>query len=194
MPEIKTRPLTEKYCWQCGKEITHGGQFCHYCGADLGPQTPKEETEQIIFQITPSYYRVGKSYLIAIIFSLVAAALFGYFGGGFGGVLIAAAILFCFPFYRQLQRRRTHYTLTSQRLEIETGIISRTARHIPLISVRNVTTQSSLLKRLCGIGDVLIDSAATAGKIPLRNVRHPRKFADLILTQLHRRNLANRES
>jgi hypothetical protein len=39
---------------------------------------------------------------------------------------------------------------------------------------------------LFGIGDVVIDSAAESGKIPMRNVSSPEKYADLILRQIER--------
>jgi hypothetical protein len=35
---------------------------------------------------------------------------------------------------------------------------------------------------------VIIDSASEAGRIPMSRIRDPRKYADLILNQLHRWN------
>lgn len=185
---------TGKYCWRCGEAVDYSGPFCHYCGADLGPPASPAPVEQIVLRTGPSFYRTGKACLGAAIASLAAAAGFGYFGGSFGAVLICTAIFFCLPLYRLWQRRRTRYTLSNLRLEIESGLVSRTTRCIPLPSVRDVTTRASLVKRLFGVGDVLIDSAATTGKIPLTDLRRAREFANLILTQLHRLNLMNRES
>lgn len=193
MPETES-PWRLKYCWQCGEALEHGGAFCHYCGADISPAEQPQTEEEIIFQTKPSFYQAGKAHTFAAILSLLSAAGFGYFGGGFGAVLLTTGFFFLFPLYRQFQRRRTLFTLTNARLRIETGLLSRTVRNIPLSSVYDVTARASILKRIFRVGDVLIDSAATAGKIRLKNVRNPRKFTDLILTQLHRRNLTNRES
>jgi uncharacterized membrane protein YdbT with pleckstrin-like domain len=80
------------------------------------------------------------------------------------------------------------YTLTNAKIEIEYGLLSKTIRNIPLRNIQDVTASATLGERLIGVGDVIIDSAAEAGKIPMNNIRDPRKHADLILEQLHRWN------
>ena len=144
------------------------------------------DNEQIIFRTRPSFHRVGFLYLAAAFLSLIAAAVVGYFGGSFLLVLISTGIIFVYPLCRHIERNHIVYTLTDIAIEIESGIFSRTVRNIPLRSVQDVTTRIPFVKRLLGLGDVLIDSAALTGKIPMRNVRNPREFANLILTQLHR--------
>ncbi|MEP7274649.1 MAG: PH domain-containing protein, partial [Acidobacteriota bacterium] len=131
-------------------------------------------------------YRVGFAYLIASFLSLAVSAILGAFGGPFRAVLFSAAIFFLYPIFRHIQRNHRVYTLTSSVLEIRYGVLRRTVRTIPLRSVQDVTTSASLFKRLLGIGDVVIDSQASPGRIPLRNIRNPREFANLILSQLHR--------
>jgi hypothetical protein len=42
----------------------------------------------------------------------------------------------------------------------------------------------SIMERLLGIGDIVIDSAAEGGKIPLRNIRQPGGYADMILREI----------
>ena len=46
----------------------------------------------------------------------------------------------------------------------------------------------TLRGRLIGIGDVVIDSAAVGGKIFMSNIKDPRKYAEMILTQLQYKN------
>ena len=141
---------------------------------------------EIIQSVRPSFFRVGVTYFIAAIFSLAAAALVGLFGGSFLAVMVCAAILFLYPIFRHIQRNQRVYTLTESGVEIRYGILRQTTRTIPLRSIQDVTTTSTFLRRLIGIGDVVIDSAALPGRIPLRSIRNPREFANLILTQLNR--------
>jgi membrane protein YdbS with pleckstrin-like domain len=141
---------------------------------------------EIIKSVRPSFFRVGASYLLAALLSLIAAALIGFFGGSFLAVVVAATLLFLYPFFRHIQRNQRVYSLTENAVEIRYGILRQVTRTIPLRSIQDVTTTTTFLRRLIGIGDVIIDSAALPGRIPLRSIRNPREFANLILTQLNR--------
>lgn len=145
-----------------------------------------EQEEKIVLTVHPSFYRVGTSYLFAALLSVIAAAAVGVLGGSFWMVLLCAGLFLCFPIFRHIQRNHRVYTLTESVIEIRYGVLRRTVRTIPLRSIQDVTTNATMLKRLMGIGDVVIDSAALPGRIPLRNIRNPREFATLILSQLHR--------
>jgi len=147
--------------------------------------SPTPQGERVIFRIRPAFYSVGVAYLVAAVCSLLVAGVIGHFGGPLWAVLVIAAAFFSIPFYRHVRRNRVIYTLTSTKIEIEFGLLSKTIRNIPLRNVQDVTTSATLGERLIGVGDVIIDSAAEAGKIPMRNICDPRKYADLILDQLH---------
>lgn len=73
------------------------------------------------------------------------------------------------------------YTLGLDKIEISTGIVSKTVRNIPLSKVQDVTVEQTLLQRLLGLGNVIVDSAAATGKIPLRHIHQPHALADRIL-------------
>jgi membrane protein YdbS with pleckstrin-like domain len=140
--------------------------------------------DQVIFSITPTFYEVLPSYLVAAVLSLIVTAGVAYARGPLGIALIADAILFIRPIFRHMRLRRTIYTLTATKLEIRTGIFSKDAKNIPLRHIDNVEVSETLKERLIGIGDVLIDSAALDTKMVLNNVKNPRKYADMIMEQL----------
>ena len=52
------------------------------------------------------------------------------------------------------------YTLTDSKVEIDTGLIARTTRNIPLTKIQDVTVSASIPQRLLGFGDLLIDNAS----------------------------------
>src|SRR5262245_27009421 len=142
------------------------------------------DEDQVIFSITPTFYEVLPSYLVAAVLSLIVTAGVAYLRGILGIALIAAAIFFIRPIVRHMRLRRTVYTLTGAKLEIRTGIFSKDTKSIPLRHIDNVEISETLKERLIGIGDVLIDSAALDTKMVLNNVKNPRKYADLIMEQL----------
>jgi membrane protein YdbS with pleckstrin-like domain len=142
------------------------------------------DQDQVIFSINPTFFEVLPSYLVAIAISLIATAAVAYARASLGIALVAAAIFFIRPIIRHIKLSHTVYTLTGSKVEIRTGILSKSAQSIPLRHIQDVTVSETLKERLIGIGDVLIDSAALDRKMAMNNIRHPRKYADLILDQL----------
>ncbi|MQK95506.1 PH domain-containing protein, partial [Escherichia coli] len=60
-------------------------------------------------------------------------------------------------------------------------------RNIPLRSIQDVSVSMNLIQRILGYGDITIDNASEdAGKIVLKNVAEPKKYADLLLKQLRK--------
>src|SRR5215470_8766410 len=151
---------------------------------DKGYREDFADQDQVIFSVTPTFYEVLPSYLLAVVLSLIVTMGVAYARGSLGIALIAAAILFIRPIFRHMRLRRTVYTLTATKLEIRTGILSKDTKSIPLRHIDNVEVSETLKERLIGIGDVLIDSAALDTKMVLNNIKNPRKYADMIMGQL----------
>ena len=199
------------FCHRCGKTLPPDSKFCNGCGTGItseqpnlasqtfssvrvplttGKSTPLEISpqveEKVIFQIRPSFYSVGTAYAIAALGCILATTVIGLLAFPLKTVFVFAALAFCFPIVRHIQRNRIVYTLTPSKIEIDSGILSKTVRNIPLRNVQDVTVSAKLFERMIGVGDVIIDSAAEAGKIRMRQIPDPRKQADLVLQQLHR--------
>jgi membrane protein YdbS with pleckstrin-like domain len=140
--------------------------------------------EETIFSITPAFYEVGMKYFFAVIFSILTTALIAYY---FKSYWTAAAVVFLFfvrPIYHHIQHNHTVYTLTTVKVEIESGVFSKNSRNIPLRHIQDVTVNQTLKERMLGIGNIEIDSATIEGTMPLRAIKDPRKYADLILNEL----------
>jgi membrane protein YdbS with pleckstrin-like domain len=142
------------------------------------------DQEQVIFNITPTFFEVLPSYLLAVVLSLIATVVVALVDGNFGISLILAAIFFVAPVVRHIRLKHTVYTLTTSKIEVRSGILSKSAQSIPLRHIQDVTVSETLKERLIGIGDVLIDSAALDKKMAMDNIKNPRKYADLIMDQL----------
>ncbi|HEX3231779.1 MAG TPA: PH domain-containing protein, partial [Pyrinomonadaceae bacterium] len=98
-----------------------------------------------------------------------------------------ALSLLLIPAYYHLKRNMVRYTLTESKIEIDYGLIARTTRNIPLSKIQDVTVSASILQRVLGFGDVVVDNASEiGGSTILHNINNPRHYADLILRQLRR--------
>lgn len=86
----------------------------------------------------------------------------------------------------QLRRLAISYSVTNQRLTIETGLLSRELHQTRLERVQNVNSIQSLAGRLLGIGTVEFDTAAEAGfDFSFRGVGDPRGIVRAVDRALH---------
>lgn len=87
----------------------------------------------------------------------------------------------------------TKYSLTEDRLFVETGFFNLHSEETLLYRVRDISLSLSLGQRLFGVGSVVIDSSdKTAPRIVLKNVRNPRQVKEQLHTQVEEMKIARR--
>ncbi len=80
-----------------------------------------------------------------------------------------------------------HYRLTTQRLFIERGILSRTIDQAELIRIDDVRIHKSLMNRMTGVGSVeLFSTDASDRQVTLWGVEKPDELADSIRDNMRR--------
>jgi len=79
------------------------------------------------------------------------------------------------------------YTLTDQRIKIESGILSRQEKIIPIDRVQDCMTKQSVLGRMLGYGRVEVDAAGAQGAEVLDHLPNPGTFRDQVFVQSERR-------
>lgn len=190
------------FCQRCGARNPDGAFYCNKCGIRLeedeqetvlSKRFSSEDVEKQVFSIRPTLLLVKIGYLIAIIGAFPLVFLIHFVSSIFGisipsvfYVLLGLSLLLI-PAYYHFRRNIVSYTLTDSKIEIDEGFIFQQSRNIPLRSIQDVSVQSSLLQRLFGYGDILIDNASEdSGRIVLKNVEQPKKYADMVLKQLRK--------
>jgi uncharacterized membrane protein YdbT with pleckstrin-like domain len=87
---------------------------------------------------------------------------------GVGAVaLIAALLWFVVPVLRW---QTTTYQLTTRRLRLRRGILSRSGRDFPLIRISDVSFSHGLIDRLLGCGQLVVESAGEHGQLVLTEI------------------------
>ena len=81
----------------------------------------------------------------------------------------------------------TTYTLTDQRIKIETGVFGRQSKMIPIDRIQDCTTKQSLFGRMIGYGRVEVDAAGAQGAEVLDHMPNPGAFRDQVFVQSERR-------
>jgi uncharacterized membrane protein YdbT with pleckstrin-like domain len=148
-----------------------------------------DDLEQVIFTVRPTLIFIKVGYALAIVGAISLVILVAMIHMPVYISLPLALSLLLIPAYYHLKRNMVRYTLTDSKIEIDTGLIARTTRNIPLAKIQDVTVSASIPQRLLGFGDLLIDNASELGGTTiLRNITHPRRHADLLLRELRRRH------
>ncbi len=193
------------HCSNCGSYIAPGVRFCSGCGSPANdpeatrivraqidvperPDEADEDLEHVVFTVRPTLIFIKVGYLLAATaaIGLVVLLALTQIVPAYISIPLALA-LFLIPAYYHLRRNMIRYTLTDSKVEIDTGLIARTTRNIPLTKIQDVTVSASIPQRLFGFGDLLIDNASEVGGTTiLHNINHPRRHADLLLRELRR--------
>ena len=194
------------FCTNCGRENSETAIYCQQCGKPLeaeeetriarpikieAERRTEPDEERHIFSISPTLLFVKIGYAAAIVAALLLVALISMFNNlGFFTVspwfsVFAGFLLLLIPAYFHLKQKLIRYTLTDAKIEIDSGLISRTTRNVPLRTIQDVTVSAGVSQRLLGFGDLIIDNASEqGGKIILKNINAPKQYADVLLKQM----------
>lgn len=75
----------------------------------------------------------------------------------------------------------TSYSMSEDRIFMETGVMTRKEEQILLYRIRDISTSISLFQRLLGVGNVtLASSDKTTPQLCLVNIAHPKEVAQKI--------------
>jgi len=78
----------------------------------------------------------------------------------------------------------THFVVTTDRLIYRHGVLSKHGVEIPLERVNTVFFSQSILERMVGSGDLVIESAGEMGRQSFSNVRKPSAIQNEIYKQM----------
>jgi uncharacterized membrane protein YdbT with pleckstrin-like domain len=151
-----------------------------------------EPGEVIFFHGHPSWLSLVALLVKGLLASIAAGVIAGVATVTAGhvqvGWVVIAVLVIIIVLIAVAQSRRiqTTYSITSRRLTIETGLLSRELHQTRLERVQNVNATQSLGGRMLGIGKVDFDTAGEADyQFAFRGVRDPRGIVRTVDRALH---------
>jgi uncharacterized membrane protein YdbT with pleckstrin-like domain len=189
-------------CASCGAYVPPSVRFCSNCGAPASdPEATRiarlqsraleisgdQDLEHTVFTVRPTMMFIKAGYGLAVITGIALVFLLASLGVPASISIPLALALLLIPAYYHIRRNMVRYTVTDSKLQIDTGLIARTTKNIPLSKVQDVTVSATIPQRIMGFGDIIIDNASEiGGSIVMHNISKPRHYADLLLRELRR--------
>ena len=133
--------------------------------------------EDVVLDLRPHWKRIVLPALLVPI--VVGAASYGVFALPendarpwlrWALLAIAVLVLLRFSFWPFLTWQTTQYVLTTRRVVIRRGVLSRSGRDVPLTRVNDVSFSHTLFERMLGCGTLTIESAGEHGQVVLTEV------------------------
>lgn len=202
------------FCTNCGTKNSDEAVYCQKCGRLLEAEeetriarpikieqrktaetSTETDIEKQIFSVSPTLIFIKIGYGAAIFGALLLVAtltfidqLIGINISGWIYVLLGLSLLLIPAFYH-FRQKLIRYTLTDAKIEIDQGLISKQTRNVPLRTIQDVTVSATVAQRLLGFGNLIIENAnENEGKIVLKNINSPKKYADILLKQMRQLN------
>jgi uncharacterized membrane protein YdbT with pleckstrin-like domain len=136
------------------------------------------------------WYFAGPAVSLVVVIILGGILAWGADISGTGGdvlkVLVIALLIIAalWLVVRYLKWITTYFVITSHRLIFRTGVLGKSGIEIPLERINNVNFHQSILERIIGAGDLLIESGGEDGQSRYTDIRHPDRVQRLIHAQM----------
>lgn len=150
------------------------------------------ENEELILDIHPHWWYFAQSGGTAVATIALWVAGSSRIDGGFWGWLpktlgVVVALSLVWLGWEYLQWRFTNFAITNARVIYQQGLISKKGVEIPLERVNNVNFNQTIVERILGAGDLLIESGGQDGQQRFTDIQRPQEVKKILLNHVQRR-------
>jgi uncharacterized membrane protein YdbT with pleckstrin-like domain len=117
--------------------------------------------EQVVFEGHPSWRALLSFYIGGVAGAVAIAVVVALIASAFAGIVAAVVLVAAVLGFGLFKRTATSYLVTTQRLYIRRGMLSRRVQQTRIDRVQNVNTEQSVRERMLRVGTVDFDTAGT---------------------------------
>jgi uncharacterized membrane protein YdbT with pleckstrin-like domain len=145
------------------------------------PRRLLTEGEEIVVDARPHWIALVGPVIVTILILVAEIIALTHIHGHSGARsvlrwIVAGTGILLFAIYplREFIRWITsHFVVTNERIIHRQGLIAKTSMEIPLQRINDVRFHQSILERIVGAGDLVIESAGTQGQEVFADIRQP---------------------
>lgn len=144
------------------------------------PSNLLNDNEDIVFDRNPHWsFLIGAAAMVAMaLLALVVLLVVATSYAWVGAVIVLIALIGSAG--RYLRWKTTDFVLTTDRLIVRQGILSKAGLEIPLDRVTNISFHQALWERVLGTGDLVVESAGESGHQSFTDVARPSYVQNMI--------------
>jgi uncharacterized membrane protein YdbT with pleckstrin-like domain len=146
------------------------------------------EGEQLVLKLHPHIKTLLRPVLILLLILAVALTVIFLLPQNTAGLwpiraaigvaaLIAGGAWFAVPFLRW---QTTTYEVTTRRLRLREGILTRSGRDFPLNRISDVSFSQSVMDRMLGCGRLIVESPGEQGQLVLTEIPEVRRVQGVL--------------
>jgi uncharacterized membrane protein YdbT with pleckstrin-like domain len=117
--------------------------------------------EQVVFEGHPSWRALLSFYIGGVAAAAAVGVVVGLISGLWLGLVVGAVLVALLLVFGFVRRMSTTYMVSTQRLYIRRGLLSKRMQQTRIDRVQNVNTAQSLRERLLRVGTVDFDTAGS---------------------------------
>jgi uncharacterized membrane protein YdbT with pleckstrin-like domain len=146
-----------------------------------------ETEETLVWRGTPSQWTNFGTYLLCLILAAGVVAAYYLVKPPQPLILVGLALPFLWALARWIATRTQRYEITSERVKITTGLLSRQSTELELYRVRDYSIIEPFWLRLVGCGNVVLQTSdRTTPQVVLRAVPRAATLKDQIRAHTER--------
>lgn len=156
------------------------------------PEKSLNPGEQVAVEVRPHWkYLAGPVFAVAVVVAGSIVALVEQLAR-WAELTLAALLVLCLLWLagRYLRWVTTSFVVTNQRLVLRKGILRRSVREILLDRLTDITYNQTLLDRVLGCGDILLESPGRDSQEVFPDLPHPVKIQNEIYRLINLRRPA----
>ncbi len=149
------------------------------------PRRLLNDNETITLDIHPHWWYFAGPVSILLVLVVLAGVVLSKLDGGAETAfsylfLVAILIAVAYLVVTFTKWATTNFVVTSHRIIFREGVLSRRGTEITLEKVNNLAFHQSLIERLLGAGDLLIESGGETGQETFTDIRSPEQVQKII--------------
>ncbi len=144
------------------------------------PQKLLSAGEEIRVEFRPHWSQILKEGLLTIMVAVLLLLITSLWNPPGWVIVVIVAVWIVVVLAEFVRWWTTQHVITNERVIHRTGLIAKKGTEIPLEVINDVAFRQSMIERIFGSGDLLIESAGTHGQSAYTDIPNPERVQKLI--------------